>query len=291
MTTRRIHHEDAASAASLVQRARARRQDLIDPFPPAREMEVLADMGARQDEQARAWVALEGDDVVGYGALDYSPEMRRALLIGPVVDLAHRNKGYGLALLDELVDHARVARQKYVRVAIGEDNAAAETLLRRAGFRRRDTHTCVRLKRPKALPKFDVPDVKVTRVEPEDDTLYYGFTCKFVPRIKRQTRSLLKSDDYIAILAHKRDRPVGCVEVDLRFGDVASIENLDAPPSLLHKGLGNALVGEAMRAAFERESVTAIDLLLAGEDDQRVEAMKAMGFEVRHKLVAHELRL
>ncbi len=291
MTTRRITHDDAAGAAALVQFARSRKEDLIDPFPPASEMEVLVDMGSRQDDNAKTIVAVEGDLVVGLGAIDFSSEMRRATLVGPVVDSAHRRKGIGTSVLDELLANARAARQKYVRSAVGADNEAGQTVLRQAGFKYKETHTCVRLNRPKTAPMFTLDGIVLERMEAEDDERYHAFTSKFVARLARQTRSLLKSDDYTAVLATKAGRPVGCVEVDLRFGNVASIENLDAPPSLLHKGLGNALVGEAMRAAFERDSTTAIDILLAGADEERIDGMRAMGFDVRHQLTAFELRL
>ena len=112
-----------------------------------------------------------------------------------------------------------------------------------------------------------------------------------MPRQPKQTRSLLKSDNYGAILAFRGDKPVGCVEVDMRFDTTASIENLDAPPSLLHKGLGNALLSEAVRTAFEDERIESLDLLMTGTDRARLESLAEHGFTVRHELLAYELRL
>ena len=104
-------------------------------------------------------------------------------------------------------------------------------------------------------------------------------------------RNLLKADNYVAIFAWKDGQPIACVEVDMRFGDAATIENLDAPPSMLHGGLGNALLLEAARTAFSTERIQGLDLLMSGTDRARRDGMAEHGFEVRHELVTFELRL
>ena len=292
MSIRRIHSEDAPAVAEMVRLVRDRPNDLIDPFPPCVEMELLCDMAARgKGEATHASIAVDGDAVVGFGALDYSSEMKRAHLVGPVVHPAHRTKGHGRALLDFLLDQARAARQRHVRTMVGARNKAAQALLKAAGFRARDRHTCLRLARTPRFPDIELDGIEIRRVDAELADTYFDFTRKFVPRQPAQTRSLLKTDSYCAILAFKKGKPVGCVEVDLRNGPIASVENLDAPPSLLHKGLGNALLSEAVRAAFERDEVQAIDLLMSGTDRERLDALAERGFEVRHELVGYELRL
>ncbi len=292
MSTRRIHSEDAAAAGEIVRLARERSEDLIDPFPPSQEIEVLVDMGARgKADPTHARIAVSGVAVAGYGALDYSSEMRRAHLIGPVVHPDQRRKGFGRALLNDLTDQARVARQRYVRTAVGARNRGAQALLKKAGFKRKETHTCLRLARPESIPTIAVDNVEIRRVESELDDLYFDFTRKLVPRQPKQMRSLLKSDAYVVILAFKNDKPVGCVEVDLRNGSVASVENLDAPPSLLHRGLGNALLVEAMAAAFERDNVDVLDLVVSGTDRSRLEGLQSAGFQVRHEVIGYELRV
>jgi len=292
MLTRRIRSGDAAAAAELGRLVRERPNDTVDPFPPSVENEVLADMGARgKDSGGQALVACEGELIVGYGALDFSPQLRRALIVGPIVHPAHRRKGHGQALLQELLDQARSVRQRHVRILVGARNGAAEALLRANGFRRKERHTCLRLTRPERLPCIKLGRIAIERVGPESADLYFEFTRKFVPRQPRQTRSLLKADTYTAILAYRDGKPVGCVEVDTRYGPVACVETLEAPPSLLHKGLGNALLSEAIKAAFENPSVTALDLVMAGADRERIEVLVKNGFLVRHELLAYELRL
>ena len=130
MKTRPITSQDTAPVADLVQLVRERPNDLVDPFPPATEIEILADMGARGRGPGRPRVALERGEVVGWGAVDFSPAMKRAALVGPVVHPAHRTKGHGRNLIQALVQNARDAHQKHVRVCLGAHNGAGQALLR-----------------------------------------------------------------------------------------------------------------------------------------------------------------
>ena len=138
MSTRPITSDDAAAAADLVRVVRERPNDRIDPFPPAHEMEVLVDAGARGKGPDRHPVVATADEVVvGYGALDCSPEMKTASLVGPVVHPANRRQGHGRNLLRDLIQQARAADQRFVTTLIGSDNGAAEALLKAEGFRRK----------------------------------------------------------------------------------------------------------------------------------------------------------
>jgi ribosomal protein S18 acetylase RimI-like enzyme len=293
MNTRPISSEDTAAVAELVQLVRERPNDLVDPFPPATENELLADMGARGRGPGRPRVALgKNGEVVGWGAVDFSPAMKRALLIGPVVHPAQRTKGHGRNLAQAMVQNAREARQKHVRVCVGEHNGAGQALLRAEGFRASGRHTCLRLPRPPRVPVLEgMPGFRVERVDAEDGDAYYKFTCKFVPRQPRQVGALLKADDYAAFLAYKGDRPVACVEVDMRYGEVATVENVDGPASLLHRGLGNLLLAVATGYAFGNDRVQAVELLMPGTERARHDQMRARGFDVRHELVAFERKI
>jgi len=292
MKTRPITSQDTAPVADLVQLVRARPNDLVDPFPPATETEILADMGARGKGPGRPRVALERGEVVGWGAVDFSPAMKRAALVGPVVHPAHRTKGHGRNLIRALVQNAKDAHQKHVRVCLGAHNGAGQALLRAEGFRASERHTCLRMPRPAEVPALEeMAGIRVERVDADDDDTYFDFTCKFVPRQPRQIGALLKADEYAALLAYKSGRPVACVEVDMRYGDIATIENVDGPPSLLHRGLGNLLLAEAARLAFGNDRIQAVELLMPGTDRARHDKMRERGFQVQHELVAFELRI
>jgi len=291
MSTRPISSADAADAAEVVRLVRERPNDLVDPFPPATEMEVLVDMGSRgKGQPSHPRVAVDGDEVVGWAAIDYSSVMRRAVLVGPVVHPAHRTKGYGSDLLVDLVQCGRDARQRHLRAVIGSNNTAGSALLKAAGFQPRDRHTCVRLARPPAVPELDLEGLRVERVDSEHGDTYYDFTQKLVPRQRRQVRGLLKADDYAAFLAYKDGKPVACIEIDMRYGDVASVETVEAPPSIMSK-VGNALLLHAVRLAFEHDRIQSVDLLMAGTDRAQLEKMAEHGFEIRHELVAFEMKL
>lgn len=293
MNTRPISSDDTAVVADLVQLVRARPNDLVDPFPPSTETEILADMGARGRGPGRTRVALgEHGEVVGCAALDYSPAMKRALLVGPVVHPTQRTKGHGRNLVQAIVQSARVAHQKHVRACVGAHNGAGQALLRAEGFRASGRHTCLRLARPPEIPRLEeLPGLRIERVDPEDWQAHFDFTCRLVPRQARQISALLKADDYAAFLAYKGDRPVACVELDMRWGETATVENVDGPPSLLHRGLGNRLLAEAMHTAFGKDRIQAVELLMPGTERARHDQMRARGFEVTHELVAFELRV
>ena len=293
MNTRPISSDDTAPVAELVQLVRARPNDLVDPFPPSTEIEILADMGARGRGPGRTRVAIgEHGEVVGCGAVDYSPAMKRALLVGPVVHPAQRTKGHGRNLVQALVQNAREAHQKHVRACVGAHNGAGQALLRAEGFRASGRHTCLRLTRPPQIPALEeLPGLRIERVDPEDGDDYFRFTCRLVPRQPRQVGALLKAEEYAAFLAYKGDRPVACVEVDMRWGETATVENVDGPPSLLHRGLGNRLLAEATHVAFSNDRIQAVELLMPGTERARHDQMRARGFEVAHELVTFELRI
>ena len=296
MGIRPITSADAAIAAELVRLVRERPNDRNDPAPACQEAEILADSGARgkgADRHPLVAIQANGDDdlVVGYGALDVSPEMRRARLVGPVVHPAHRRSGHGARLLAALLEQARASRQRTVGVAIGRDNGAAEALLAAHGFRLKKIQTCLRLDKPLRIPELEMDGVRVQRIGPDDAHGLFAFTRKLVPRTAKQVRSLLKSDDYAALLAYRGDEVVGFGELDMRYGRVAAVEEVDGVPALIRKGLGNVLLARLMGIAFSG-GAEALELVVAEDpSDKRVRGYVAAGFEIRAELAGYEIRL
>jgi len=292
MTTRKFASAESAEAAELIRLVTARQDDLFDPLPPLSEAELLADSGARgRAEEACARVALEGDRLVGYGAVDWSPDLRRAQLIGPLVHPSHRRKGLGTRLLADLSDQARRAHQKYLRAMVGSLNSAGRAFLEQAGFKQQERHTCLRIGRPDRRAEITLDGVELRRAFYDDAEEVFRFTQRLVPRTAKQVRSLLKTDSYSIVMAWKEGKPVGYVEVDLRRGDRATLEHLDGQPSLIHKGLGSVLLAEAIRIAFDREGVGSLDLLVSGADEERLQDYRRSGFHLRHELIAFEAKI
>jgi len=292
IVTRAITSADAAAAAALAGLVRARPNDFIDPFPPGSEAEVLADSGARgREEETHPRIAVFDRMVVGYGAVDFSPELKLARLVGPVIHPAHRRKGYGRQLLDDLLGQAVKAGQKYARATIGLQNGAARALLEQAEFRHKDSHTLLRLPRPARVEPLAMEGIEIRRMEAEQFEDVYDLSCKSVPRTEKQTRSLLKSEEYAVLVAFKDEEPIGIVEVDLRTGKGATIEWLDGPPSLIHRGLGPVLLAEAMQVAFAREATAHLDLLVAGTDAERIQAHTQIGFTIVHEICRFERKI
>lgn len=295
MSTRPLTSDDAQTVAELARVVRERPNDRVDPYPPAHEFEVLADAGARgRGPERHPVVAVqESEDdelVVGYGAVDAVKHMQRAQLVGPVVHPAYRRQGHGARLLDALLDQARVLRQKTAYATVAVDNGAAEALLKLRGFKKQDTHTCLRLSRTDRLAQLDMDNVRVRRVDYDDWETVYEFTSKLVPRTEKQARSLLKSEEYAVVLAYRRAKVVGFAELDMRYGDVATVEQVDGVPSLLNKGLGNVLLAHLIPEAF-RAGRKHVELVVAAAGTENLQSHLDAGFEVRCELGAWKKKL
>lgn len=94
-----------------------------------REPRVLRAIRARDVNVA---VARAGREVVGFAIMRYGP-LEAALQLFAVRP-AHRRRGIGSALVDWLVEAARVAGVYVVYVEMRADNAVARNFYRRRGF-------------------------------------------------------------------------------------------------------------------------------------------------------------
>lgn len=253
---------------------------------------MLADAAARGKKSARHPRILESESgLIGYGALDFSDDLTRASVVGPIVHPAHRHKGYGRRLLEEIIDQARVADQKEVRATVGGMNQAGRALLKSAGFSSVACNTVLRIRRPETFGELSMDGVEVVQAVYEDADDVHEFIRKLVPRAPKQTRSLLKTNEYVILLAKQRNRVIGFVEVDLRQGALATLEHLDGPPNMLHQGLGNLLLWEAVRSAFNASAVESFEFVVVGNDPATMLPYLEAGFERCHDLVVYELVL
>ena len=290
--TRLFKGDDSAQVAELSRLIRSRPKDVIDPYPPASEIEVMADAAARgKGEASHPRVAEVDGTIVGFGALDFSEDLHRAQLVGPIVHPAHRHKGYAQQLLKSLVEQARLAHQEEIRATVGGMNQAGRVLLEASGFKTLACNSLLRIKRPDSFGDVHMDGVSVRRATYDDWEQVHEFVRRLVPRNAKQTRSVLKTSEYIVLLAEKRKQIVGFSEVDLRQPGVALLEHLDGPPNMLHVGLGNLLLWESVRSAFENPEVESFDLVAVGNDPKMLTAYANVGFELLHDLVVYELKL
>jgi ribosomal-protein-alanine N-acetyltransferase len=79
-------------------------------------------------------VLVRGGIVAGYGVL--SVAAGEAHILNICVDPAHRSRGYGDSLLDEMVFRARAASVRQVFLEVRPSNAPALALYRKKGFRK-----------------------------------------------------------------------------------------------------------------------------------------------------------
>jgi N-acetylglutamate synthase-like GNAT family acetyltransferase len=289
---REVRSADSADVADLCRIIRTRPKDCIDPWPPAAEVEVAADASSRGKGTPRQARVVDSDgSIVAYGAIDYSDDLKRAQLVGPIVHPAHRHKGHGRLLLEELLKQARSAKQKELRATVGGMNQAGRALLDGAGFKPLACNTVLRIGKPESFGELHLEGVEVRQALNDDWTDVHEFVRKLVPRTEKQTRSLLKTSEYFVLLANQRSRVIGFAEVDMRHGDVATLEHLDGPPNMLHKGLGNLLLWESVRTAFQHPHVEFFDFVVVGNDPKVLGRYMEAGFERRHDLIVFELKL
>ncbi len=292
MSTRAFSFDDSAPVAALAGLIRSLKDERIDPFPSDNEWEILADSGARgRGEDVHPRVAQVGDFVVGYGAVDLSRDHATGQLIGPLVHPDYRRRGLGRKLMQDLLGQARTAKRKRVSVAVGEENGGGAAFLKALKFKPKGRNTCLRVKRGIDLPDLhEWEDVRVRRVNYDHAGEVHAFLRDFVVRKEKQTRSLLKAGGYVVLLARRADEIVGFAELDLRSGETAVLEHLDGKPDLIKKGLGNLLLVEAMRHAFERRTITSFELLVPGDDPKKLDGYLEAGFQKRCVLITHERR-
>ena len=77
-------------------------------------------------------VLVRGDVVAGYGVL--SVAAGEAHILNVCVDPAHRSRGYGESLLDEMLFRARAASVRQVFLEVRPSNKPALALYRKKGF-------------------------------------------------------------------------------------------------------------------------------------------------------------
>ena len=125
----RIHHEFDA--------------ERFIPATPQTEHGYASFLGSQLGEPRVIVLAAESDgEVVGYAyagleGLDYmSLRGPAGVVYDVVVDPAHRGRGVGRALLDATLDELKTRGARQVVLSTAEQNASAQRLFARAGFRR-----------------------------------------------------------------------------------------------------------------------------------------------------------
>jgi len=86
-----------------------------------------------QHEYGRGLVAVEADDVVGYGQFTHWP--RAAEISDLIVCAERRSQGIGTALIQTLVHHARERSAARIEIGVALNNPRALALYHRLGFK------------------------------------------------------------------------------------------------------------------------------------------------------------
>jgi hypothetical protein len=134
-------------------------------------------------------------------------------------------------------------------------------------------------------------NVTIRRVSYEDADEVVNATRKLVPRRPKQVRSLLKTDDYAILLGYRKGKLVGFAELDMRFGNVATVEQIDGTPSAIQRGLGNLLLARLMPIAFAHARIEHFELLAEGTDRGQLETYEMAGFKTHGELHGYEIKV
>jgi GNAT superfamily N-acetyltransferase len=128
---RRATEDDAADISTVIT------EILKDPEPVALRAEM-------SPEQVAAWIDRLGEDgglfvcelegrVAGFAALDFNTEEPETATIGVWVLVDHRKKGFGTALAERALEHAREKGYKRIRGRLPENNEVALSFLSSIG--------------------------------------------------------------------------------------------------------------------------------------------------------------
>ena len=108
------------------------------PLDPKRAADAFAAVVA-DDRLGRAWLIQAGDDDVGYAVVTFSYSMefggRNAFLDDFFIQSDFRGAGLGTAALKEVRAFCAAQGVCALHLETGRDNAAAQALYRRAGFK------------------------------------------------------------------------------------------------------------------------------------------------------------
>lgn len=128
---RRAAAADAAAVAAVI------REVVEGPNPvvfdrPWSEEEVSSWM-ARLGESGAIYVAEAGDEVVGFGALDFNTQQPETATLGVWLRSQWRRRGIGTVLAEYLLAHAREQGFRRVVGSLPENNEAALSFLSAIG--------------------------------------------------------------------------------------------------------------------------------------------------------------
>jgi ribosomal protein S18 acetylase RimI-like enzyme len=109
---------------------------------PTPTPEVIAGRAAPLIESRELTVLLAGDAPDGFAALRFRPSIYTGALDAYLEELyvvpERRGRGFGRALLETAIDHARERGAAHIELNTSEDDAAARALYESAGFTNRE---------------------------------------------------------------------------------------------------------------------------------------------------------
>jgi ribosomal protein S18 acetylase RimI-like enzyme len=129
----------AADAPAFGRLLHAFNVEFGDPTPDA---DVIAERAAPLIESGEVTVLLAGEEPDGFAELRFRPSLYTGVLDAYLEELyvvpERRGRGFGRALLEAAMDHARERGAAHIDLGTSEDDVAARALYESAGFTNRE---------------------------------------------------------------------------------------------------------------------------------------------------------
>lgn len=225
-------------------------------------------------------VVLEDPDggLVGFCGYDPLPG-GRALLDGPVLHQKFRGRGWGQRLWQEVSSLLKVRGIRTVSAVLGDGNERALRFLNELGFRQDKTDVIV-VNDQRRSYEVELPsEVAIRTAGDELDLSAYEdlHASLFARRSLAYLGVLFRNPDYILFTAESEGELVGHLELEI-LGEVATIEAFGVLPQYRRRGVGKALLAEALNHAWSREEVDLVRQIWKTSEPGFLKVYLEMGF-------------
>lgn len=235
------------------------------------------------------YLVLEGPDAEVLGFCGYSTpaSMAKARMDGPIIAYSERGQGFGQRMWYELADLMRSRKVSSVSVLLEEENRIAARFLDRLGFRRNSTQLIVTCDKPyqgKATVPQGVTIRRITEGEVFDRDAYIQAHGKlFQVRSRPFLDLLIALPDYNLFVAERGSQIVGFLELEM-VEDTAIIESFGVGVEHRRKGLGSALLKQALAYAWKQNGTKLVRQIWKTDHPEFLTVYTSLGFKQKTAL-------
>jgi ribosomal-protein-alanine N-acetyltransferase len=236
-------------------------------------------------------VAVEDEEVVGFGGVEVAEGSEHADLFGPVVAKHAQGRRLGARLLEESVALARAHGASILVAAIGTRNSRGRLLLERNGFVPRAHPQAFYELRPEEHHPAPAPtsQAEVRRARPDDLEAVVALYRECFPD-DRFPEAALRSglDDGTVYVAEVERRPAGFLTVDPADRWIYLV---GVTADARGRGVGGYLLSRALEDYWADHPGEALGLSVRADNEPAVRLYRRQGFRPTILLQVYELHL